>query len=450
MENIQKLLHSAVKVLDLPEMRIFWFAVPVFVVLFVIATFGLGIPSVLRVPIILVFILSALGAVFWTSYRFAAASSGSRLEHGELRSIVQSIGDALVVYDQEFRILFFNPASEKLFSLKGEQVLGKTISPQLAEDPAYRFLARVIFPSLAPSLVYRSRAGQYPQVVDISFDDPLLELRVTTSPIIDTTGNVVGFMKVIANRTQEISLLKSKNEFIEVVSHQLRTPITEVNWALDTIVKDERIAPDTRELITQTAVSAKRIMNIVENLLDITKMEEGRFGYNLAQTNPIQFLDGVLAAAMPQVERAGLKLYFERPQEELPPVTIDAQKISMVVANLVDNAVRYNVPGGQVIVKAERAKDPRYIQVGVRDSGIGIPAEDIDKVFTKFFRASNAVKFHTDGSGLGLWIARNIIRAHGGDMWAESELNRGTTFFFLLPIDQSLTPTSEGANSPLT
>jgi two-component system sensor histidine kinase VicK len=88
--------------------------------------------------------------------------------------------------------------------------------------------------------------------------------------------------------------------------------------------------------------------------------------------------------------------------------------------------------------------------VGVRDSGIGIPAEDIDKVFTKFFRASNAVKFHTDGSGLGLWIARNIIRAHGGDMWAESELNRGTTFFFLLPIDQSLTPTSEGANSPLT
>lgn len=450
MGNIQRILHDIKKSLGLPEMRIFWFALPLFVGLFAVAMFGSVLPVILRPLIILVFILAGLGAIFWSSYRLASANSGSRLEHGELKSIIQSIGDALIVYNQEFRILFFNPAAEKLFSLKSEEVMTKDISPQLAEDPAYRFLARVIFPSLAPSLVYRSRAGQYPQVVDISFDDPLLELRVTTSPIVDSAGNVIGFMKVIANRTQEISLLKSKNEFIEVVSHQLRTPITEVNWALDTIVKDEHIAPDTRELLNQTAVSAKRIMNIVENLLDITKMEEGRFGYNLVQTNLIQFLDGVLAAAMPQVERAGLKLYFERPQGDFPMVTIDVQKISMVVANLVDNAVRYNVPGGQVMVKAERAKDQRYVQVGVRDSGIGIPAEDIDKVFTKFFRASNAVKFHTDGSGLGLWIARNIVRAHGGDMWAESELNRGTTFYFLLPIEQTLTPTNEGANAPLT
>src|SRR3989344_16376 len=450
MENLQKLLHDITKALSLPEMRIFWLALPLFVGLFAVAAFGGGLPGALRIPIVVFFILAGLAAVFWTSYRLASASSGSRLEHGELKSIIQSIGDALIVYNQEFRILFFNPAAEKLFSLKVEGVLGKEVSPQLAEDPAYRFLARVIFPSLAPSLVYRSRAGQYPQVVDISFDDPLLELRVTTSPIVDNAGNVIGFMKVIANRTQEISLLKSKNEFIEVVSHQLRTPITEVNWALDTIVKDALIAADTRELLNQTATSAKRIMNIVENLLDITKMEEGRFGYNLVQTSIVQFLDGVLAAAMPQVERAGLKLYFERPQTELPSVTIDAQKMSMVVANLVDNAVRYNVPSGQVTVKAERAKDQRYIQVGVRDTGIGIPTEDIDKVFTKFFRASNAVKFHTDGSGLGLWIARNIVRAHGGDMWAESELNRGTTFFFLLPIDPTLTPTNDGANAPLT
>ncbi len=450
MGNAQKLFRDITRVLGLPEMRAFWLALPVFAGLIAIAAFGASMPAGARIPLVIVFALGALGAVFWTSYRLASASSGSRLEHGELKSIVQSIGDALIVYNQDFRVLFFNPAAEKLFSLKAEEVMKKEISPQLAEDPAYRFLARVIFPSLAPSLVYRSRAGQYPQVVDISFDDPLLELRVTTSPIVDAGGNVVGFMKVIANRTQEISLLRSKNEFIEVVSHQLRTPITEVNWALDTIVKDEKLAPDTRELLNQTAVSAKRIMNIVENLLDITKMEEGRFGYNLAQTNIVQFLDGVLAAAMPQVERAGLKLYFERPQEELPMVTIDGQKISMVVANLVDNAVRYNVPNGQIIVKAERAKDARYVQVGVRDTGIGIPAEDIDKVFTKFFRAGNAVKFHTDGSGLGLWIARNIIRAHGGDMWAESELNRGTTFNFLLPVEQTLTPTNEGANAPLT
>jgi signal transduction histidine kinase len=150
---------------------------------------------------------------------------------------------------------------------------------------------------------------------------------------------------------------------------------------------------------------------------------------------------------MPQVQHAGLKLYFERPQEALPPVTIDAQKLSMVLGNLADNAVRYNVQSGQITVRARRNEDSRFAEVSVKDSGIGIPLDEINSIFSKFFRASNAVKFKTDGSGLGLWIARNIVRAHGGEMWAESEVNRGTTFFFTLPVDPTITPTVDGANA---
>ena len=117
----------------------------------------------------------------------------------------------------------------------------------------------------------------------------------------------------------------------------------------------------------------------------------------------------------------------------------------MVLSNLVDNAIRYNVPNGQIVVTLEKVADQPYVEVRVKDTGIGLPAEEMEKLFSKFFRASNAVKFQADGSGLGLYIARNIIQAHGGQIWAESELNRGTTVHFTIPTDPSLVPQKEVA-----
>ena len=433
--------------LGLPEIRIFWILLPFLVILFLLVQFDLPLPRQITILIVVGLVAAIGGIVLLASFRLARANLNTKVERNELKSIVATIDDALILYDQDFRIIFFNPAAERLFKVKANVVTGLQIRPQSADQQELRLLTQVIFPSLAPTLAYRSKAGQYPQVVDISFDDPFLDLRVTTSTVADERGRVAGFLKVIADRTQEASLLKSKNEFITVASHQLRTPMTEVSWALDTIAQDTTMSPATHDLVAQTSASAKKILNIIEDLLSITKIEEGHFGYDLQPADLIQFLDGILGMAYGQVERAGLKLYFDRPKELMPTVTIDVQKLSMVLRNLIDNAVRYNVPNGQIIVRARRAEDPRYAEVSVKDSGIGIPPEEIKNIFTKFFRASNAVKFYTDGSGLGLWIARNIIRSHGGEMWAESEVNRGTTFFFTLPVDPSIIPAAQEANA---
>lgn len=111
--------------------------------------------------------------------------------------------------------------------------------------------------------------------------------------------------------------------------------------------------------------------------------------------------------------------------------------------NLLDNAIRYNIKNGEVILTVERLQDKPFIQVSVKDTGIGIPPESVKKIFNKFFRADNAIKAAPNGSGLGLYIVRNIIRRHGGEIWVESELNRGATFYFTLPIDQKLIPLKE-------
>ncbi|MBI5079083.1 ATP-binding protein, partial [Candidatus Wolfebacteria bacterium] len=133
----------------------------------------------------------------------------------------------------------------------------------------------------------------------------------------------------------------------------------------------------------------------------------------------------------------------KRPDESSIMVSIDPQKLGMVLWNLLDNAIRYNVKNGEVIVGVERLKDKPYLQIRVKDTGVGIPPDQINRLFVKFFRSENVVKFVPDGSGLGLYIAKNIIRRHGGEIWAESQINRGTTFNFTVPTDSRLIPSKE-------
>ena len=382
-----------------------------------------------------------LGA--YSTYRLSRVSFERQVDGAELRNIIFNLDDAIVVYDRDFKVLFFNPAAEKLFNMKTDSILGVKISPADASKPELKLLTEIIYPSLAPSVVNRSKAGVYPQVNDIIFDDPELEFRVVTSPLGDETGNLLGFMKIIIDRSREQFLLRSKNEFVTVASHQLRGPITNVTWALETLGQDQGLSDTSKELVLNALKAGQQLLKIIEDLINVAKIEEGRFGYTFEPTDLVEFITNILSQALPQAKRTGVKVYFDRPKEDLPPVVINKEKITMVMSNFLDNAIRYNVKNGEVTVKIEKAKEGPFIQVSVRDTGIGIPSNEINKIFGKFFRADNALKFQTEGSGLGLYINKNIILAHGGRVWGESELNRGTTFYFTLPTDMGVIPDRE-------
>lgn len=364
-------------------------------------------------------------------------------EAAELRSIIASIQDALIVYDQNFRVSLFNSAAEKLFGLKAENIIGQVIGPQQAEDPVLRRLVQSIFSTLAPNMTPRSKSGEYPQVVDISFEDPVLEIRTITAPLADAAGHVSGFMKIIRDRTNEMALARSKTEFVTVASHQLRTPITNIEWTLEALAGNASMDENSKTLLANALVSARQLKTIVEDLLNISHIEEGRFGYEFVETDLVGFLQKILAEILPQARRVGISLYFDPPTTALLPVHIDQKKLSMAFTNLVDNAIRYNVESGSITVTVQPQSGQPYLEVAVKDTGIGVPPEDAKKLFGKFFRAANAVKSRADGSGLGLYITQNIIQSHGGSIWAESELNRGSTFHFTLPTDFSLIPIKE-------
>src|SRR3989344_3541876 len=172
--------------------------------------------------VIFIILLSIGFLVFFSNLRAARYSLTINLEKNRLNSIISSIGDGLIVYSPDFKITVFNKAAEEIFNLRRADAIGYIVAVDSIKDEQYKILTQVIYPSLAPAVVRRSEQGIYPQVIDISFEDPRLELRVSTNRLVDESGAVFGFLKVVQDRTREAELLKSKSDFITVAAHQLR------------------------------------------------------------------------------------------------------------------------------------------------------------------------------------------------------------------------------------
>jgi len=436
---VERFFKKIILYAKLPEMRLFWFFLPFLIVLLAINI--LYLPQSWALVSSGVFLI--LGVIILiNNLRLARLNLEIKIERNELMSIISNLRDGVIAYDPNFKILIFNQAAEQIFNLQNKDIVGQYFNPERAQEKRFKLISQIIFPSLAPTVVRRSEPGAYPQVVDISFDEPEIELRVATDRIIDPKGQLLGFVKLVHDRTREIELLRSKTEFIAVASHQLRTPLTGIHWVFESLAK-KNLEASQKELVDKGLEASVKLSKIVNDLLDVSKIEEGRFGFQFENVNIIAFLEELIRDVGPSAQQFNIKFYFKKPTEQSIVLSVDAQKLSMAVSNLIDNAIKYNVPNGEITLGVERVKDQPYVQISIKDTGIGIPADQINKLFTKFFRAENVSSAHPDGTGLGLYIAKNIIKRHGGEIWAESEINRGSTFYFTLPTDPKLIPPRE-------
>lgn len=357
-------------------------------------------------------------------------------------AIMNILRDAVIVYDNTFKVLLFNPSAAKIFGLTPEEVIGQSFTPSRAAELKYRALVQTLFPSLAPAVVNKSDPGIYPQVAEISFTEPELYLRVATSPIGEAGRNL--FVKVVTDITKEVELKKAKSEFIYAAAHQLRAPLTTIGRALETLNGDPAIKGGSRETLDQGSEADKRLTKILDDLLNVSRIDEGQLGYTMEMLDLIPFLNSLLEGARDYVSKSNLKLKinFENEIGKLM-LYFDPDRLGMAISNILDNAIKYNVENGEVTFRTELLKGKPYLQISISDTGIGIPKEKIPDVSTKFFRAENAKKALAEGMGLGMYISQSIIKRHGGSMWIDSEIGRGTTVYFTLPTDPKLVPTRE-------
>lgn len=366
------------------------------------------------------------------------------LENNILKALIAGLDDGVIGYDSNFKITAFNPAAERIFNLSAAEVLNQTITPATLKNKQLNQLTQVIFPSLAPAIVQISEPNIWPQITELALQNPDRVFRTILIRTVSQNQKAY-FLKIVKDRTREKNILKSKSEFISVAAHQLRTPVTAINWVfenLTNIAKEKSLPLETKDLIQQGQEVAQRSLKIINDLLDVAKIEEGRFGYNFEKTNLNQFIQDILINLKPLAEYYGVTLEF-KPISQPNEAWIDVIKLNIALSNLIDNAIRYNVKNGRVEISIEKIINQPYLKINIKDTGLGIPETEIDKLFTKFYRGSNVVRIEPNGSGLGLFITKNIIHQHGGEIGVESELNRGSTFYFTLPLDKSLIPTKE-------
>lgn len=346
----------------------------------------------------------------------------------ELTSLIQNLKDGVLIYDPAFKILNLNKAAEDIFGLQAKDLIGLTVYPGLIKNSRLKTMTQVVFPSLAPAVSSVSEGG-WPQVVDLNLEDPDFKLRTTLNKIEDEKNQTIGFLKIIQDRTREENILESKGEFITTAAHQLRTPLTAIHWTLESLAAREK-EPDLKELSADGLKVAERALKIINDLLDAAKIEEGKFGYRFEEINLNEFLEEMIGQAKTLAAEYNVKVYFTAAQIYL--VRADAEKLGVAVSNLIDNAIKYNTKNGSVTITLGPAPDA--VRLEIKDTGVGIPEEEIKKMFGKFYRGTNVVQIEPNGSGLGLYIAKNIIENHGGKIDLSSVLGRGTTFSITLPL----------------
>lgn len=265
-----------------------------------------------------------------------------------------------------------------------------------------------------------------------------LVVEVSTVPL--TWQKEEGILVILHDKSREKLVERMKTEFVSLAAHQLRTPLSAIKWTLGMFLEGDLgvLTQEQKDFINKTYQSNERMISLISDLLDVTRIEEGRYVYKSTLADMADLVDSVIKEEKDEIKKKSLKLSFKKPLRELPGVMVDAEKIKIAIENLISNAVKYTPSGGKIVVSLRYLKNSKEVELSVKDSGVGIPEDQRDRVFNKFFRGANVVRMDTEGSGLGLFISKNIIESHGGRVWFESKENEGSTFYFVLPEAKEL------------
>ncbi len=384
--------------------------------------------------IILIFALAAilfftmlLGS-FWIIWR---NTNKLDLEKAKDEAILSSVGSGLVALDLEGKITVVNQAVEHLIGLKQHEIIGKVWSDIV---PILDFKGNKVPETLRPIAIVlkEGRTVESNQFSYVRKDSRIVPVSITVSPII-SEGKNLGAIEVIRDITHDREVDRMKTEFISLASHQLRTPLSAMKWFLEMLLDGDagELSPEQKEMVKTVDESNKRMIDLVNSLLNVSRIESGRIIVDPVPTDIGQLIKEV---------QTDLKAKIEEKQQnftitispDLPQVKIDQKLIRQVYMNLLSNAIKYTPKGGTISVSIA-IKDDQVLSE-IKDNGYGIPAKDHDRVFQKFYRGENIVKVVTEGNGLGMYLVKSLIESSKGKIWFESEEGKGTTFWFTLPL----------------
>jgi len=355
-----------------------------------------------------------------------------RRRYPHLEAIVANTSDAMIAIDEHFRVLELNPAAEAALGVSGEKAIGCNCPEVLG----CRNLNKMEICATSSCPLVRVLQLKQPLSNEELIIGDNCEVSASVTPI--DAGN--GEMQVIMT-ARDMSSLKVANQvranFVSMVSHELRTPLNSVHGFVDLLLQGHmgELTEEQQKYLGFAGEGVQQLISIVEDILFMTRSDVGQFEMKQQPGVNLFVLAGqVVTSLEPQARKAGVVINKEIPSPS-PLLYVDPQRMKQVLNNLVTNAIKFTPPEGTVTIRA-RDYNEQFVLISVADTGFGIPVEDRQHVFERFYQSNHVQQSKMGGYGLGLSIARLIVEQHGGTIYFESTSGKGTTFFFTAPLDR--------------
>jgi len=340
-------------------------------------------------------------------------------EKDKTQAIITNFTDGLLFFDKNHNLALINPKAENFFEIDNTKGL-----KEIAEIPSFKKLTEFLGSDIRD--IFRKEF--------IMTKDFILEV----SAISMEKDNIdLGNLVVLHDISREKIIEKLKTEFVSLAAHQLRTPLSAIKWSLRMILDGDlgRINKDQKEIMEKTYQSNERMITLVNDLLNVARIEEGKYAINPAFIDVVKICQSVIDSLADGFKKKGIEFKFIKPSRKPIMIFVDEEKIRLVLQNVLDNALKYTAKPGKVFLSIKET--PTSATVEVKDTGIGIAKNEQKMVFSKFFRASEAILAEPTGSGLGLYMAKNIIDSHGGKIGFKSQPGKGTTFYFIIKKEET-------------
>ena len=346
-------------------------------------------------------------------------------EKKKAEALVESLPEPIIVTNSEHRIILMNQAAEEMLNVDKQEWLEYKVTEVVKEKDVSRLLVESAYP--------RKESASSDALIAIAKKEGIKYFKPHQTYIIDDLGNLQGLVTLFEDVTRFQNLDRMKSEFIATVSHEFRTPLTSINMALDILLKKVlgEVNLNQLELLQGAKKDSERLIRMVKNLLDMSRLESGQFQSEIKDLDLKNIIQSVTESLKLSFEQKKIKLKLVIP-DSVPVTSGDALQISWVINNLLSNALRYTPLEGEITVTILEFGDT--IQFSVSDTGRGIPRESFNTIFDKFVQITEKTDSAPGSVGLGLAIAKKVVEAHGGKIWVESEIGKGSIFTFTLPV----------------
>ncbi len=398
----------------------------------------------LSIELVMLIVLSA--AVVFLILGYSVSNSVKQLgdskreaefEKAKTDAIITYLSDGLIMLDSQCRVALVNPLAEKFLGIKERDVLGLDVRSESINIELKDFFRVAHW---CPKTSEKITNQVFREEISLG-DQNQRYLKIQTSTATNKYGKLIGFVKVLHDITREKRLDEMKSDFISIASHQLKTPLSTMKWNLEVLQKGfaGKSTPEQGKIIAQTNEANEHLVKIVKDLLDVSQIEQGKIKPNLTLNSLIETTKEVASEYDLLADKRNIEFITNLPNKDIK-FYFDTKSIKTVLTNLVDNAIKYTEGHGVVTLSLEYEpkNNPKQAKLSVTDTGIGISPDEQKQLFVKFYRGRSATKQKIGGTGLGLYIAKNIIDLHHGKLEVQSTKGKGSTFSIYLPLKFSL------------